>query len=351
MPRLTYVTLDVFTTTPMVAGNPLAIVTIPADVTLTKTQEHQIAREFGYSETVFIYPLATPQDDLLSATVLKSKPDLTRISIWTVLQELPFAGHPTVGTGWYLSSTGEERYTGEFKLLIPAGVLQISKPAGSSSGGRVTVDTPHKITLWERRIPTKRIGEIIGLPYTYFENDEGKIFATREVVRDGVPVISIVDGVSYGLAEFASVTVLGALNVGRKGVTLDMAADVGGTVPPGGRPFIGCYCYTVLGDRVMGGKGKVEVRTRMFFDGDQEDPATGSAACALASYLAIVRGGVETGVDEWEFEVTQGVEMGRKSDIGVRIELEKAVEGQARTVKKVFLDGDAVKVMEGVLTV
>ncbi|KAF3904899.1 hypothetical protein ABW20_dc0107668 [Dactylellina cionopaga] len=306
MPRLPYVTLDVFTTTPLASGNPLAIVSVPSDVSLSKTQEHQIAREFGYSETVFIYPTD------------ESKPDLTKIAIWTTLQELPFAGHPTVGTGWYLSSLGEQKYRDNFKLLIPAGILSVSEAAG----GRVTVDTPHKITLWEdgsagsSKLSKSRVGEIISLPLTYFENDENKIFAKS--CDNGVPVVSIVDGMTFALVEVASTTVLSALGAGRKGVTLDLATDVGGFVPPGGRGLIAVYCYTILEESVAEGKGKVDVRSRMFFYGDQEDPATGSAACALSSYLAITKG--------------------------------SEAEGQRRTVEKVFLEGNAVKVMEGVLT-
>ncbi|KAK6525713.1 hypothetical protein TWF281_010764 [Arthrobotrys megalospora] len=168
-------------------------------------------------------------------------------------------------------------------------------------------------------------------------------------VKGGIPVVSIVDGMSFALVEVKSVSVLQALKTGRKGVVLDMVSDLGATVAPGGRGFIGVYCYTILDESVEGGKGKVQIRTRMFFDGDGEDPATGSAACALGSYLGIVKGAGEGAVGEWEFEVTQGVEMGRRSDIGVRVLLE---EGTGRRgVKKVYLEGEAVKVMEGVLTI
>ncbi|KAK6537552.1 hypothetical protein TWF694_011734 [Orbilia ellipsospora] len=338
MPRLPYVTLDVFTSTPLSAGNPLAIVSIPPSVTLTKLQEHQITKEFNYSETVFIYP---PSPSISA--------HLTKIAIWTPTQELPFAGHPTVGTGWYLSTLADTdaRYAAdEFKLLAPAGILSISK----GEGGKTRVDTPHKVTVWESTIPTSRIAEVVNLPLSFYEHDHNKIFA-KGVTGSGVPAVSIVDGLTFALIEVGSPSVLRGLKAGSKGVVLDIVKDVGGTVGAGGRSFIGCYCYFVVGSGVEGATGKVEVRTRMFFDGDMEDPATGSAACALASYLAITRGGDERGVDEWVVEVTQGVEMGRKSDIGVTVLLEKAVEGEGRKVSKVLLEGEAVKVMEGVLTI
>ncbi|KAF3918731.1 hypothetical protein AA313_de0209735 [Arthrobotrys entomopaga] len=350
MPRLPYVTLDVFTTTPLSSGNPLAIVTIPQSTTLTKLQEHQIAKEFNYSETVFIYPPPSPPP---------INTNLTKISIWTVTQELPFAGHPTVGTGWYLSTLTDhqsERYNKKedtFDLLIPAGVLSVSKV-----GGKIRVDTPHKITIWESRIPTARIAEVVNLPLSYFENDHGKIFAAGVTADGGVPAVSIVDGLTFALVPVDSPTVLRGLKPGSKGAVLDFVTDIGGTVAAGGSSFVGCYCYVIVEEKVVVEeegvrRGKVEVRARMFFDGDMEDPATGSAACALASYLAITKAGGEAGrgVDEWVFDVTQGVEVGRKSEIGVTVLLEKAVEGEARKVKKVFLEGEAVKVMEGTLTI
>ncbi|KAK6336749.1 hypothetical protein TWF718_009540 [Orbilia javanica] len=349
MPQLPYVTLNVFTTEPLTSGNPLAIVSIPPDTTLSKTQEHLIAREFGYSETIFIYPS--------SSLPPEKRGEYTKIAIWTVKQEIPFAGHPTVGAGWYLGGDGEGNKEGE--LLIPAGRLKYEKDAG----GRVRIDTPHKVTLWERMISRGRIGEVIGLPYEYFGNDEERVFENSTVgVKvaggggagvdgwdvNGIPVVSIVDGMTFALVEVKSVSVLQALKVGRKGVVLDTVVDLGATGVPGGRTFLGIYCYTILEEKVEGGKGSVKVRSRMFFDGDGEDPATGSAACALGSFLAIVKGGSGGGrVGEWEFEVTQGVEMGRRSEIGVRVLLEEGGGG----VRKVYLEGEAVKVMEGVLTV
>ncbi|EGX46459.1 hypothetical protein AOL_s00109g31 [Orbilia oligospora ATCC 24927] len=367
MPQLPYVTLNVFTTQPLTSGNPLAVVTIPPSTTISKTQEHLIAREFGYSETIFIYPSSSLRPE-------QQNEGYTKIAIWTVLQEIPFAGHPTVGAGWYLGGGSEVKKEGE--LLIPAGRLKYEKDVD----GRVRIDTPHKITLWGRTVSRKRIGEIVGVPVEEFGGDEGEIFenSTVGVARannvfeswvantttnssgsggwdaNGIPVVSIVDGMTFALVEVKSVSVLQAVKVGRKGVVLDMVTDLGATIPPGGRSFIGVYCYTILEETIQDGvKGKIKIRSRMFFRGDGEDPATGSAACALGSYLAIVKGSGEggKGVGEWEFEVTQGVEMGRRSDIGVRVLLEDADANGKRGVKKVYLEGEAVKVMEGVLTI
>ncbi|KAF3937392.1 hypothetical protein ABW19_dt0206180 [Dactylella cylindrospora] len=319
MPRLPYTTLDVFTTEPLKAGNPLAIVTIPADVTLTKSQEHLIAREFNYSETVFIYPSTSP---------LTSPDGTTRIAIWTTDQELPFAGHPTVGTGWYLASSGEERFTENFDVDILAGRLKVER----SEAGKVRIDAPHKVTKWENKVPLKRLSEVIALPSSL---PIESIFA--DSCKAGIPALSIVDGLSFALVQISNLEALAGLKPGSKGASLDLVKDVGGDLPSVGTPFMGVYCYVILEES----DGKLVIRSRMFYDGDQEDPATGSAACALGSYLALVKGG-----REWEFEITQGVEMGRKSDIGVKVVL----DGEGG-VEKVWLEGGAVKVMEGVLTI
>ncbi|KAK5361584.1 hypothetical protein LTR11_009906, partial [Exophiala xenobiotica] len=89
---LSFVTLDVFTTT-RYTGNPLAIVNVPASLnTLSQSQKQRIAREFNLSETVFLHEQT--DSDTASSSV--------RIDIFTAYAEVPFAGHPTVGTANYL---------------------------------------------------------------------------------------------------------------------------------------------------------------------------------------------------------------------------------------------------------
>jgi len=76
-----------------------------------------------------------------------------------------------------------------------------------------------------------------------------------------------------------------------------------------------------------------------------EDPATGSAACALGSYLALTKVGLEHGGRVGSYQIVQGVEMGRESAIGVEVVLGH----DGRQVDSVLLSGSAVKVMEGKL--
>lgn len=81
-----FVTLDVFTAAPF-SGNPLAVVFLPDNVSkpLSQSQKQEIAKEFNYSETIFIHPVAA------------ASPTKRPIDIFMTDQELPFAGHPTVG--------------------------------------------------------------------------------------------------------------------------------------------------------------------------------------------------------------------------------------------------------------
>ncbi|EWC43474.1 hypothetical protein DRE_07553 [Drechslerella stenobrocha 248] len=327
MPRIPFSTLDVFTTTPLSAGNPLAVVPVPHDVTLTKAQEHLIAREFGYSETVFIYP----------PTTTTTPP---RLAIWTITQELPFAGHPTVGATYYLASTGEPQYQSNFQLSVPAGTVAA---AYDPQSGKVSVEVPQKLTLWDRKISLARTREAIGLPAASPDgsNDVTTDDAFGKSCTDGVPVISVVDGLAFALVEVTGVDVLARLSPGNAEKQLDAHRDIGAEMPV----FLGAYCYTIVAET----GGELEVRTRMFFKGEGEDPGTGSAACALASYLALARGVGVGGARacEWAVEVTQGVEMGRRNEIGVRVTLGE----EGRTVPKVVLEGAAVEVMRGTLAV
>jgi PhzF family phenazine biosynthesis protein len=96
--KLDFVTVDVFTSTPY-EGNPLAIVRIPHGYTPSQEQKQAIAREFNLSETTFLHEKGKGAQE-----------DAWTVDIFMVSQELPFAGHPTVGTACYvLGRTAQER--------------------------------------------------------------------------------------------------------------------------------------------------------------------------------------------------------------------------------------------------
>jgi PhzF family phenazine biosynthesis protein len=115
--KLDFVTVDVFTDKPY-EGNPLAIVRIPHGVSVTQDQKQRIAREFNLSETTFLHENASDADG-----------DKWTVDIFMTSKELPFAGHPTVGTACYvLSRTAEER--GIKDGVISAGFQLKAGPVG-----------------------------------------------------------------------------------------------------------------------------------------------------------------------------------------------------------------------------
>ncbi|KAJ3549211.1 hypothetical protein NM208_g596 [Fusarium decemcellulare] len=105
--KIPYTILDVFTETPF-KGNPLAVVTIPPGVVLEQVRKQAIAREFNLSETTFVHDVEDPR-----AT------NERRFDIFTPQQELPFAGHPTIGTAVYLHDQGVQT------LVAKAGPIAI----------------------------------------------------------------------------------------------------------------------------------------------------------------------------------------------------------------------------------
>lgn len=125
MPTLPYHVVDVFTDRPY-AGNPLAVV-LEADE-LSTEQLQAVAREFNLSETAF--PMASDQADY-------------RVRIFTASQELPFAGHPSVGTAWVLARLGRIR-TGPVRQECGAGILPVEVTADGATltGGSPTLGAP-----------------------------------------------------------------------------------------------------------------------------------------------------------------------------------------------------------------
>src|SRR6266436_3119960 len=126
MPQHTYefVQVDVFTQTPL-AGNPLAIFTDARG--LNDGEMQALAREMNLSETTFILP----RDAATEAR------DGKKVRIFTVEQELPFAGHPTLGTALYLyASESKQKKPAEISLDLKAGKIPVRFTANSQNAGR-----------------------------------------------------------------------------------------------------------------------------------------------------------------------------------------------------------------------
>jgi predicted PhzF superfamily epimerase YddE/YHI9 len=310
---LDYATIDVFATTP-VRGNPLAVVRVPASVKLAQVTKQAIAKEFNYSETVFIHVPDGPPTGL-AATI--------KVDIFTVDQELPFAGHPTIGSSWYILNHPEQFYLPadvDLTLKIKAGLVPVQSD-GSSSTGRVRIDTP--------------VDLMIHKPY-----DHPTIRALQPALRvsdyyygdASIPVVSIVKGMTCFPLRLSSLEALGKLQL----FPARLSVPDGWLGDWAGRKNVPVYAYVLLSYD----GGIVKLRTRLI-NGPAEDPATGSAAGALSGYISTELFNAGHG-GRYSFEITQGVEIGRESELYTEVYMSE--DGK---VEKVELYGTAVKVMEG----
>jgi len=319
--ELQFITLDVFNTTAY-EGNPLAVVLLPHNLpqVLSQDQKQLIAREFNLSETVFLHTSSENSEE-------------TQIDIFTPFQELPFAGHPTIGSACFvlgLDSKDEKRG----QLRTKAGIIPVSRRKGGD--GAVVAEIPHNVHIHNckitHKLPSPQSGPRI----------EAEVW----------PLTSIVKGMTFAMIQLPSLAALAGATKPSAKEALEhrKARDLGWD----GEGFIGLYYFVVVdklgkeveeGDVTGTGDGVTRLRTRML-DSTMEDPATGSAACALGCYLALTDVGLGGG-NVGNYEITQGVEMGRKSIIGVEVE----VQDSRKQIKGVKLSGSAVKVMEGKLRI
>ena len=304
--RRRFVTLDVFTDTRF-AGNPLAVVLEPDGLDTAAMQT--IAREFNLSETVFVFPPADPANR-------------ARLRIFTPGRELPFAGHPTVGTAvllGLLDNQGNNRdrqraLAPAFRLEEQIGLVPCRFDASGSDRGRASFDIP-KLPAKEADGPeAAAVAAALGL-------------AAADVGLEGFEPARWSAG-----NPFAFVPVRGLEAMARCSVDLqkfDQAFGGSGR----GAAFIFCTETRNAGS---------SFHARMFAPGFGvlEDPATGSAVAAFSGYLA-ARGGYADG--DHLVSIEQGYEMGRPS----LLELTLRISGGKLTAASIA--GDAVMVMEGSL--
>jgi PhzF family phenazine biosynthesis protein len=302
---LPYHVLDVFTEIPFL-GNPLAIVTIPPDVILATAQKQAIAREFNLSETVFVHD------------VKDSEPSIERrFDIFTPAAELPFAGHPTIGTAVHLHKQGVKT------LVAKAGRIDIEENANGSLRAAI----PHDVHLHQKRLPMPVL------------NSEDLLQREIAEAEESSPLFSIVKGMTFALIELPSLDHLNAVRVGAGSHLPVELLDEGwrdGWVTRR-------YYYVLLDCENLGDTMSQQVRTRMIkVTPAMEDPATGSAACALGSYLCLH----DFNQSSITFEITQGVEMGRESRI--LIDVQSGTDAtDTKIVHALHLGGTAVEVASG----
>jgi len=272
-----YVVADVFTDRPL-AGNQLAVFTDARG--LGDDEMQSLAREMNFSESVFVLP---PQSD---GHVL--------MRIFTPAAEVPFAGHPTLGTAFALAGPLQVE---EIRLETLSGVVPV---ALEREGDRIVFGR------MKQPLPTWRPFE-----------DEAKLLAGLELERSELPVELYDNGMHHVYVGLRSVEEVAAL-----------------------KPDLSAFsdAPAVLGINCFAGEGS-RWKTRMFSPsgGFMEDPATGSAAGPLAVHLARHE---QIGFGE-EIEISQGAEVGRPSTLFAR------ADGSAEQLERVEVGGSAVIVSRG----
>src|ERR1700730_12738179 len=309
MPDRTYefVQLDVFTQTPL-TGNPLAIFTDARG--LDDGEMQALAREMNLSETTLILP----RDPATEAQEGK------KVRIFTVAEELPFAGHPTLGTALHLyasQSAPDSKKSTEIALALKAGKIPVRFTANSENAGRKRVD-----------------GQVFG-EMRQRDPEFGVTFSREEVARvigiaaDEIPSDWPVQVVSTGL-PFAIVGIRNQETLANLNFAPAQAAE-----------FLknsdARFFYFVCPQRRE--ENRLEARARMFFYGG-EDPGTGSAGGCGASWM--VQHGIANS-DE-QVLIRQGVEIRRPSEMYVRA----TRDGQR--VTNVRVGGYAVEVLRGTVS-
>ena len=297
-----YCTADVFTTVAF-GGNQLAV--LPDARGLSDAQMMAITSEFNYSETVFVFP---PEQG-----------GTRKLRIFTPGREVPFAGHPTIGSAHVLAAIGEIPLTGaETKIVFEEGVgpvpVTIQAEHGAPTFAQLTVA---KLPEAGPPPPTRQtLAEILSLE-------------PEDIIGGTTPPQALSSGIPFLLVPLKSRDA-----VGRARVRLDRWEAV----------LKGYWAADIMvwaKDAELPGH---DIRARMFAPGMSvpEDPATGSACAVLAGYMA-GRDHLTDGTLRWVVE--QGFEMGRPS----LIEIEADKVGGVLTAIRV--GGSTVLMAEGTLRV
>jgi trans-2,3-dihydro-3-hydroxyanthranilate isomerase len=291
MKAYAFVTVDVFTDRRF-GGNPLAV--FPDARGMSDADMQSLAAEFNLSETTFVLP---PEDPAHTA----------RVRIFNRTSEMPFAGHPNVGTGYVLAREGRDK-VGVLRFEELAGLVEVKvdrDPAGALAGA--TIAAPQALSLGPE-LPPEAIAACAGLDRSDVLMDAHK------------PVMASV-GIPFVFAEVSGAALTRAVpNTAEfRRTETDFPALKG---------RLALHLYARDGARI---------RARMFapLSGTVEDPATGSANATLGALLLSLTQG-----DGANYEIAQGVEMGRPSLL--LVSARRAADGVRATV-----GGGCVPVLRG----
>ncbi len=289
--RLSFIQLDVFTSRPL-EGNPLAV--YPDAGALSEAEMQAIAREMNLSETTFIFPRDAAREQERG----------TRVRIFTVQEELPFAGHPTLGTAFVLrGDTG----TPEVRLDLKVGTIPVrfEDTAGKPVFGEMTQAEPSFGQIHD----PKKIAEVSGVPV--------------EDIDAELPIQTVSTGVPFTILPLKGLSAIRRLQINHARSSEYLEAS-------GGKFF---FCVT---RETVDPAARVHARM-LFYNG--EDPATGSASGCAAAWMV----GHGVAKPDERVLIEQGIEMKRPSRIFVR-----ASQHNGRVVN-VRVGGNVVEVLRGEL--
>jgi len=298
-----FVTLDVFTDR-MFGGNPLAV--LPDAQGLKTEQMQAIAREFNYSETTFVLP---PENE----------DNTRRVRIFTPLAEIPFAGHPNVGTAVALARLdllGEVVGGQRIRFEEGAGVVTVTLRGNGDKIDAAEFIAP-VINRIEEEVPEEEAAKALGLT-------PDKIVSEHHVPR----VVS--SGIRFLYVELTDLEALAASEAAPGPVTRISAA----------RGLDGVFAYVRVADSNDG----IDFQARVYapVHGVIEDPATGSANAGLANLLASLSDENDATL---KWDVAQGLEMGRPS------RLKLIAERRGGEIVEVRVAGNAVVACRGQIDV
>jgi len=271
---------------------------------LSDAEMQALAREMNLSETTFILPRDTATE------ALEGK----KVRIFTVEAELPFAGHPTLGTALYLfASKPNQTKPAEITLDLKAGKIPVRFTANSEDAGRERVDGQvfgemrQRDPEFAKPLSREDVARVIGV-------------AVDEISSEW-PIQPVSTGLTFTIVPFRNQQTLSDLKF-----SYIQAAEF---LKKTGANFF----YFLCPERR---EGRLEAQARMFFYGG-EDPATGSAAGCAASWM------VQHGVSKSDEQVVirQGVECRRPSEMHVRATRE------GERVTNVRVGGYAVEILRG----
>ncbi len=290
--------VDVFTSSPL-GGNPLAV--FPDAEGLDNETMQKIAREMNLSETTFVFPHGNLPVDF-------------SIRIFTPEKELPFAGHPTLGTAHILREAGKVP-SGNYpvKLAMEAGVITVTQGEKEKLlfMGQPLPEFQHPLDYAEE------IAELLGLPESSIDSNDYPI----QIVSTGLPVLFV---------PIISLEALGEISIDTNRVKRTLASL--------GTDMI--YTFTL---QTIHSNASVHSRAFAPALGITEDPATGSAAGALGAYLC--KNNLVSEQERNNIFIEQGYEMGRPASLYVAVELE------GDNIKSIRVGGESVTVIKGELEI